>query len=83
MNGAYNAVAPEHITNKELTEAIAGILKKPLLLPNIPSWIMKLALGELGDAVLKGSRVSSEKIISKGYVFKFPALNTALKDCLG
>lgn len=74
LNGIYNAVAPEHITNKELTKSIAKTLKKPLFLPNVPEFILKIILGELAVILLKGSKVSSEKIKNTGFKFKYPSL---------
>lgn len=82
MEGAFNAVAPEHTTNKELTETIAQILKKPLFMPNVPAFVLKLVFGELSDAVLKGSRASSGKILKTGFRFEFPDLKKALEDLL-
>ena len=70
FNGIYNAVAPDHVTNKELTKSIAKTLKKTLWLPNIPSFFLKIMLGELAVILLEGSRVSSEKIKSTGFKFK-------------
>lgn len=80
--GAFNAVAPEHATNKDLTEKAARVLKKPLLMPNVPGFILKLIFGELSVAVLEGSRASCEKIQSAGFQFKFPCLEEALEDLL-
>ncbi|MEX1382768.1 TIGR01777 family oxidoreductase [Lutibacter sp.] len=74
LNGVYNAVAPEHITNKGLTKSIAKTLKKPMWLPNIPSFVLKIALGELAIIILQGSRVSSEKIKKTGFNFVFPTI---------
>ncbi len=82
MNGAFNAVAPEHATNKELTEKIAQVLKKPLFMPNVPTFVLRLVFGELSDAVLKGSRASSGKILKAGFQFEFPDLKRALEDLL-
>ncbi|WP_372767060.1 TIGR01777 family oxidoreductase [Lutibacter sp.] len=82
LNGIYNAVAPEHITNKSLTKNIAKKLKKPLWLPNIPAFFLKLILGEMALIILEGSRISSEKIASTGFKFKFPTIETALKDLI-
>ncbi|WP_153392870.1 TIGR01777 family oxidoreductase [Chryseobacterium vaccae] len=82
INGAYNAVAPEHTTNENLTKEIAGVLKKPLFMPNVPSFVLKLMFGELADALLKGSRASSQKIQSTGFRFRFPDLKKALEDLL-
>ena len=41
MNGVYNAVAPEHITNKQFMRELCFSLNKPMLLPNIPSLLLK------------------------------------------
>lgn len=80
ISGVYNAVSQEHITNKEFTKQIAKTIKKPLWLPNIPEFILKLILGKRSDLVLKGSRASSEKIVRSGFEFKFSSLKQALKN---
>ncbi len=80
LSGAYNAVAPEPITNKEFTRKMAQALHKPFWFPNIPAFVMKMLLGEMSTMLLKGSRVSSEKIQAAGYTFQFPELESALKD---
>lgn len=82
INGIYNAVAPEHIINKSLTKNIAKKLKKPLWLPNIPAFFLKLILGEMAVIILEGSRVSSEKIASTGFKFKFSTTKAALEDLI-
>ncbi|CAA7195920.1 TIGR01777 family oxidoreductase [Chryseobacterium potabilaquae] len=82
MQGAYNATSPQHTTNKNLTQKIADIIHKPLFLPNIPSFILKLIFGELANALLEGSRASSEKIQRIGFKFEFPDLEKALKNLL-
>lgn len=79
IKGIYNAVAPEHITNKSLTKIIAKKLKKPLWLPNIPAFVMKLILGKMAVIILEGSRVSSEKIMAMGFKFKYPNIKEALQ----
>ena len=78
--GAYNAVAPEHITNRELTRKLAKKLGKPLWIPNIPSFGMKLLFGEMAAMLLKGSRISSEKIRNSGFSFQFPDIDSALQE---
>ncbi|HEY9168311.1 MAG TPA: TIGR01777 family oxidoreductase [Lutibacter sp.] len=80
LKGVYNSAAPEHITNKALTKIIAKRLKKPLWLPNIPAFVMKLILGEMAVIILEGSRVSSEKIMATGFKFKYPNINKALDN---
>jgi uncharacterized protein len=82
MTGIYNAVSPEHKTNKEFTKAIAQTISKPILFPNIPKFVIKWIFGEVSSILLKGSRVSSLKIVKAGYRFTFPNLEIALKDLL-
>jgi uncharacterized protein len=83
MHGAYNAVAPEYATNKEFMATIAKALGKPFFLPNVPAVALKLALGELANAILKGSRISPQKVLNTGFKFKFPHLEPALREALG
>ena len=80
MNGAYNAAAPDHKTSSEFTQALAHVLKKPYWFPGIPSILLKLIFGKMSEIFLKGSRVSSQKIIKAGYQFKFPYLEEAFQD---
>ncbi len=80
MNGAYNAVAPDHKTNRDFTEALARVLKKPFWFPNVPAFAMKLMFGKMAEMLLKGSRVSSDKIRTAGYGFLFPDLKSALNN---
>lgn len=82
MTGPYNAVAPDHKTNKEFTHVLARVLKKPFWFPNVPAFTMKLIFGELSKILLEGSRVSSNKIRTAGYKFLFPKLEDALNDLL-
>jgi uncharacterized protein (TIGR01777 family) len=82
LNGAFNATSSEHTTNENLTKKIAEVLKKPLFMPNVPSFVLKLLFGELASALLEGSRASSEKIQNAGFEFKFPYLKGALEDLL-
>lgn len=80
LSGIYNAVAPDHITNKELTKSLAKTLKKPLWLPNVPSFFLKIILGELAVILLEGSRVSSKKIKNTGFNFKYKLLKEYLSE---
>lgn len=78
--GAYNAVSPDVVTNDQLTKAIAKKIDRPILLPNVPAFVLKILLGEMADLVLKGSKLSSEKIIKNGFTFEFDTLEKALDD---
>lgn len=80
MKGVYNAVAPDHKTNMDYVKILARKLKKPLWLPNVPSIAIKIIFGSMSEIILKGSRVSSEKIRASGYNFLFPDLENTLTD---
>lgn len=80
LKGAYNAVSPEHITNKNLMRALAKVLRKPFFFPAVPSFTMKILFGKMSGILLDGSRVSADKIISAGYNFEFPDIESALKN---
>jgi uncharacterized protein (TIGR01777 family) len=79
MKGAYNAVAPNPVTNRTLTTAIAKVLKKPLWLPPVPGFVVKLIAGQVATLVLKGDRVSCSKIEEQGFRFHFRTIDDALK----
>lgn len=83
LEGVYNAVAPNAVTNKELTKVAANVLKRPLILPNIPKFVMRLALGEMHILLFESQRVSSQKIENKGFNFTYANLRPALEDLLG
>lgn len=82
MQGAYNAVAPHPVTNREMTQAMAKILKRPLWLPSVPAFVLHWLLGEMADIVVNGSMISSEKIQKAGFKFQFEEQQKALKDLL-
>ncbi len=80
LHGIYNMVAPNPVTNKQLTQAIAKQLHKPLWAPKVPAFMLKLLMGEMSTIVLGSTKVSAQKIGEAGYKFKFPVLESALKD---
>jgi uncharacterized protein len=82
IQGAYNAVGVEAVTNQALTTAVAKVLDKPLILPNVPSFVLKLMFGEMAQIVIGGNKVSSEKIQKAGFEFEFKNLEIALRDLL-
>ncbi|WP_336688802.1 MULTISPECIES: TIGR01777 family oxidoreductase [unclassified Chryseobacterium] len=82
LDGAFNANSPQHTTNENLTKNMAEVLHKPLFMPNVPAFVLKLMFGELSEALLEGSRASSEKIQKAGFQFDFPELKRALEDLL-
>ncbi len=80
LSGIYNAVAPNPVTNKELTKELAQQMDKPLWLPNVPKIALKTLMGEMAEMVLASQLVSSEKIESAGFIFKYKNIARALGD---
>ncbi len=83
FEGVYNMVAPNPVTNKDMTKSIAKQLHKPLWLPNVPASLLKILLGEMSTIVLGSTKVSCKKIEDAGYKFKFENVPAALKAIYG
>ncbi|NIJ55535.1 TIGR01777 family oxidoreductase [Dyadobacter arcticus] len=82
-DGAYNAVAPNPVTNEELTKQICIALDKPQWLPNVPAFALKLAFGEMASVVLGSSYLVNERIRKDTeFVYAFPNIKEAVKDVL-
>ena len=82
LEGVYNAVSPNPVTNQELTFTIAKVLKKPLFMPNIPKFVMKLMLGEMHEMLFENRNLSAKKIEEKGFEFKYKTIDKALINIL-
>ena len=82
MHGAYNAAASQHVTNKQFVKTIGKVLHRPVFLPPVPEFALKLALGEMSGIVTNGSRVSNEKLKKSGFRFQYEDLESALKQLL-
>ena len=82
LEGVYNAVSPSPVTNQELTFTIAKVLKKPLFMPNIPKFVMKLMLGEMHELLFENRNLSAKKIEEKGFEFKYKTIDKALINIL-
>lgn len=83
IQGAYNAVSPNPVTNQEMTNVAAKVLKRPLWLPNIPSFVFKLIFGEMGIVVTGGNFVLNKRLSEEtNFQYKFTKIDEALKDLL-
>lgn len=80
-SGPFNLVAPNPVTNKEMSNTLGKVLGRPSLLPT-PAFILKTLLGEMSLLVVEGQRAVPEKLQQAGYDFHFPNLEGALRDLL-
>ena len=82
LSGAFNLTAPEAVTNAEFSKTLGKVLKRPACLP-LPSLVPKLLLGEGAELLLEGQRVYPQKLLDIGFKFKYPSLDTALRQIVG
>ena len=82
IKGIYNAVAPEPVSNKQLVYTLSKKMTKYYLPIVVPSFVLKLMLGEMSIEVLKSAKVSSAKIQTAGFDFRYPTIESALDQLL-
>lgn len=82
LEGTFNGVAPNPVTNSKLVKEIATLLNRPLLLPNVPRGLMQLVLGDMSYLLYASQRVSSKKIEEEGFEFDHKNICTALESIL-
>ena len=82
IKGSYNASSPQYINHSEFNHTLARKMNKPFFIPNIPAFVMKLALGEMSSLVLNGSRIDATKIQETGFKFQYPTLEKALEELI-
>ena len=84
MEGVFNLVAPNVVANKKLTLGIASSMNGNFYIPfKVPSFLLKLIMGEMSVEVLKSTTVDSSKLQSTGFNFMYPTIDGALKHLIG
>jgi uncharacterized protein (TIGR01777 family) len=79
----FNVAAPHPVTNREFTRVLAGVLRRPALIP-VPAAALRLLFGQMADAtILSSIRVHPAALERDGYRFRHPDLETALRYLLG
>lgn len=81
MNGVYNAVAPDPVSNRGLMMSLARSMGKSWALPiPVPAFMLKILLGEMSIEILKSATVSSRKTEGAGFQFTYPTIEKALEN---
>ena len=80
LEGVYNAVAPNPVSQTHFITALAKAINRPHILPSLPEFIIQLMVGEMSSLLLDSHWVSSEKIEGQGFSFQYPEINNAFKD---
>lgn len=82
LRGPVNTSTPNPVTNSEFTSTLARVLKRPAIFP-VPAFAARAAFGEMADALLLCSaRMRPAKLISAGYTFAYPDLESSLRHLL-
>lgn len=80
LEGAVNVVGPEPVRNCEFTKTLGRVLRRPTFLP-VPAFALRLALGEMADALLLSSaKVEPARLVETGFQFRFISLEEALRS---
>lgn len=75
--GVINATAPNPVSNKQLSQALASAISRPCLF-TVPPFVLKLAYGEMSELLLYGQRVVPKKLLDAGYRFRHDHIEGAL-----
>lgn len=82
MEGFYNAVAPNPVTNKRLVMEMKEALHSAAVILPAPAFALRLAMGEMADAILDSTRVLADKIQETGFTHEYPSIDRALQSLL-
>lgn len=82
LRGPMNVTAPQPVTSAEMAKAIGAALHRPAVLP-VPGFALKMAFGDMSEAVLASQRVLPRVAQEAGFRFQYPEVNGALRALLG
>jgi hypothetical protein len=80
MRGAFNCTASHPVTNRELSFTLSSVVRRPILVPFIPAWAIRIMLGEFGTLLTKGQRAVPRRLQEEGFHFNYPKLRGALEQ---
>ncbi len=83
LHGAFNFGSPEPVTNRQFTETLGAVLRRPAIIP-VPRIALRLLFGELADAgILASARMAPDRLLGSDFTFRHPTLESALRHLLG
>jgi uncharacterized protein (TIGR01777 family) len=81
LSGPVNLCAPNPVTNREMTRALARTLHRPAVFP-VPAAALKVVYGEMAQVVTTGQRVLPGRLSASGYAFRYAEIEPALRELL-
>ncbi|MAE77897.1 MAG: TIGR01777 family protein, partial [Planctomycetes bacterium] len=79
LDEPLNTTAPNPVRMVEFARTLGHSLGRPSWLP-APSFMLRLALGEVSDLILKGQRVLPKRALELGFEFEYGTLDSALEE---
>lgn len=79
--GKYILAAPHQITNAYFTRAMADTMNRPAF-TTVPAFALKVIYGQAATMLLHSPAVHPEKLLKKGYKFKYESIEQTLNDIL-
>lgn len=83
MAGAYNCVAPEWISYREMAENCTSVRSGKVLPIHLPRQILKYKYGRFANHFLRSSRVSMTRLMNSGFEFEYPDFISAMMNIYG
>jgi NAD dependent epimerase/dehydratase family enzyme len=77
--GIYNLTAPNPTTNRELTKALGRVLNRPTFF-RVPFFVLKQKFGEGAQVLTKGQSAIPQRLLDRGFTFRFPEIEGAIRD---
>lgn len=80
ITGPVNCTAPGSVTNRQLSEALGRVLGRPVFLPAVPAFVLKILLGEFSSVLLEGQQVLPAKLLAGNFSFQYTKIDEALAN---
>lgn len=81
ISGSVNLTAPNPVTMNEFCRTLGKVLHRPSWM-KVPGFALRIAVGEFAQFLLSGQKAVPEKLMKKGYTFKYSDLEKALRNIL-
>jgi hypothetical protein len=81
VQGIYNLVAPQQITNNDFTKTLAGLLNRPAIF-SVPPFALKSAFGNAASLILTNPSIYPERLIASNFEYRFPDIYSCLQTCI-
>ncbi|MGW0932241.1 TIGR01777 family oxidoreductase [Streptomyces sp. NPDC002644] len=81
LEGPFNLTAPLPVTNREVTAAMAKVLRRPAVFA-VPAPVLRAVLGEMSQDVLGSTRAVPRRLRESGFVFSCPDVESAVRAAL-